>query len=245
MKQLEGRIIWITGSARRVGKAMALACAREGATIVVHCRSSREEAEETRAEIEALGTRATIVQGDHSKVEDVERMVEEIRRNHGRLDTLVNSAAAFPSKKFEEISVEDFQEIIAANLHGPFLCAQKALPLLRKSSPGRIINLVDWAVKRPYSGYAHYMASKGGLHTLTLALARELAPDILVNGIAPGPVLEPEDISDREREAILKKIPLRRWGTADSIAKTLVYMLTCDDLCGEIITVDAGRSVGG
>lgn len=242
--RLEGQVIWITGSAKRVGKECALTCAAEGADIVVHYRGSRAEAEATAEEIRALGRRALLVQGDQSSQEDVRRMMGEIREGFGRLTALVNSASAFPSKKFEDVTEEDFFSIISTNLWGPFLCAREALGLLRESRPARIVNLTDWAVARPYRNYAHYMASKGGLDVLTRALARELAPDVLVNAIAPGPVLEPPDISDENREKVLGKIPVGRWGTPDAVAKALLFLLESDFVTGETVTVDGGRTVG-
>lgn len=242
--RLERMKIWITGSAKRVGKAIALGCAKEGADIVVHCHSSREEAEETAEEIRALGRKVMIVQGDHGDTDSVRKMAAEIEKDFGGLDALVNSAARFPNKKFEEISEEDFFRIIRTNTWGPFACAQAALPMLRRANPGRIVNITDWAVQRPYRHYAHYMASKGGLSVMTKAMARELAPEILVNSVAPGPVLEPPDISDEERAKVLKKIPVNRWGTPESIVQAVLMILENDNLCGAEIVVDGGRSLG-
>ncbi len=242
--RLHGQIVWITGSARRVGRAMALACAAEGAAIAVHCRASLSEAEATAREIQDMGSRAIVVQGDHSIEADVARMTAEIEAGLGGLTALVNNAATFPKRRFEDITPAEFDAVVAANLRGPFLCARACLPMLRQASPGRIVNITDWAVERPYRHYAHYMAAKGGLHTMTRALARELAPGILVNGIAPGPVLEPEDLDPITREIILKRTPTGRWGTPDSVAKALIFLLESVDVCGEIVTVDGGRSVG-
>jgi pteridine reductase len=229
--RLEGEIVWVTGSARRVGREIALGCAREGADIVVHCRGSLSEAEATAGEIRALGRRAVVVQGDHGSVADVTRMVGEIREQ-------------FPIKAFEEIGEEEFFSIMRANAYGPFLCTQLALPLLRAASPGRVVNITDWAVQRPYRRYAHYMASKGALHTLTKALARELAPAVLVNEVAPGPVLEPEDLSPELKQKIVEKIPLQKWGTPENVVKAVVFLLESDNTCGETIVVDGGRSIG-
>ncbi len=242
--RLAGQVVWITGSAKRLGREMALGCAREGADVVVHCRNSREEAEATASEIRELGRQCLVVQGDHSAPGDVDRMVSEIAGEFGKLNGLVNSASEFPQKNFEDVSPEEFDQVIRSNLKGPFLCAQRALPLLRKSSPGRIVNITDWSVHRPYSRYSHYMASKGGLETLTLALARELAPGILVNGIAPGPMLEPEDLDSEIEAKIAEKSALGRWGKPESVVKALLFVLECEDLCGEVIRVDAGRYLG-
>jgi pteridine reductase len=244
MGRLDGQVVWITGSARRVGRIMALECAREGADVVVHCHRSRQEALSVVAEIQAMGRQALLVEGDQGEPTAVTRMVEEIHTRLGRLTALINNAASFPKAPFEEITGEEFHAVIRTNLFGPFLCSQKALPLLRQASPGRIVNITDWSVERPYRDHAHYMAAKGGLATLTKALARELAPAVLVNAIAPGPVLEPEDLDDATRQKILQRIPVGRWGTPDSVAKALLFLLESDNLCGETITVDGGRAVG-
>jgi pteridine reductase len=194
--------------------------------------------------IRAKGRRAILVQGDHSDPAAVDAMVDSIRAEFGRLTALVNGASTFPQAPFESISETDFFQAIRDNLYGPFLCAQKALPLLRAAKPGRLINFTDSAHVRPYRQYAHYMAAKGGLHTLTLALARELAPDVMVNEIAPGPVLEPEDMTPERREATLRRIPLARWGTPQDVVRAVVFLLESDYLCGETICVDGGRMVG-
>lgn len=244
MERLSGKKVWITGAARRLGRAMALACAREGADVVVHYRSSGQEAESLVREIESMGRRALPVQGDQGNPGDVARIISVIEKEFGALDALVNNGSLYPSMPFDQIGEEEFFTVIRANLYGPFLCSQSALPLLKKAKPGRIINLTDWAVDRPYKNYAHYMASKGGLATLTRALARELAPGILVNAIAPGPVLEPEELDPGKQEKILERLPLGRWGTPESISQALLYLLEADNVCGETITVDGGRSIG-
>jgi pteridine reductase len=242
--RLHDKVVWITGSARRVGRVMALACAAEGAHVVVHAHRSVDEAHALAAEIRALGREAQVVLGNVGHAGDVRRMVDEISARWGRLDALVNNAATFPAIPFEATDEEDFFAVIRANLFGPFACAQAALPLLRAATPGRIVNITDWAVERPYRGHAAYMASKGGLDTLTRALARELAPDILVNAIAPGPVLEPEDLRPERRAAILARMPLGRWGTPIAVAQALLMLLENDSICGETIIVDAGRHIG-
>ncbi len=244
--RLKNQIVWITGSARRVGRSIALACARAGADVVVHCRRSREAAESVVGQIiDETGQRAWLVQGDHSKRIDVERMVLEIQDQAGGLTGLVNSAAIFPRIKFEETTDGDFQEVIASNLFGPFICSQLALPMLRENSPGRIVNITDWAVGRTYRNYSAYMAAKGGLATLTQALARELAPDVLVNAVAPGAVLEPPDLSDDLRRKIVAKIPLGKWGAPEDIAEAVVYLLGATYVTGQTLTIDGGRTIGG
>ena len=240
---LDGKVIWITGSAKRVGREIALGVARAGADVVVHCHHSREDADRTASEIADLGRRALVVQGDHSVRADVENMVAEIERTFGRLDALVNSAAVFPRIAFEKITGDDFDHAIGVNLRGPFLCSQLALPLLRQSPPAHIVNMLDWSIARPYRQYAAYMAAKGGLAALTKALAKELAPDVRVNSISPGPVLEPLDLSDTEREAIIAKTLVKEWGTPRDIVRAVLFLLGSDYITGSDIVVDGGRSL--
>lgn len=241
---LDERVVWVTGSARRLGREMALAAAREGARVVVHYHRSAESAKATAREIEALGSEALVVKGDLTSPEVVAAIVTLILGRFRRLDALVCSAGTYPRMPFMGISREEFMAAIGANLYAPFLCVQKCLPLLTEARPGRVILLTDWAVARPYRYRAHYMAAKGGLDTLTRALARELAPGILVNAIAPGPVLEPEDITPSERQAVLSRIPLARWGTPDAVVQAMLYLLRSDYATGSTIVVDGGRSLG-
>jgi len=241
---LKDQIVWVTGSAKRVGRVVALACADAGADIVVHCHKSREEAEEVRREVERKGRRGIVVQGDQGSREDALRMVEEIRGGMGGLSALVNSAATFPQSVVEEVTEEDFFAVVRTNLYGPFVCTQAALPLLREAKPGRVVNITDSAVVNPYNKYAHYMAAKGGLRTLTKALARELAPEVMVNEIAPGPVLEPPGLEPERRARTLARVPLGRWGTPEAVAQAVVYLLSADYLCGTCIEVDGGRHIG-
>lgn len=241
---LANRIVWVTGSARRVGRVIALECARQGADVVVHCHRSRPEADATAAEIAALGRRVMVVQGDQGQPAEVSRMVAEIDAHFGRLDALVNSAAGFPLKPFAEISEDDFFAILRTNAYGPLLCAQKALPLLHRAAPGHIVNLTDWALHHPYKGRAHYNASKGALHSITLSMARDLAPGILVNAVAPGPVLEPEDLNPAERAAIIARTTVKRWGTPEEVAKAVIFLLESDYVTGETIVVDGGMRLG-
>lgn len=242
--RLAGQTVWITGSGTRLGRAMALACAREGADVVVHYRTSRDGAEQTESEIRAMGRRTLVVQGDVGSPADVERMVGEVEVAMRGLTALVNSAATFHKADFASITEAEFFASIRTNLYGPFLLTQRALPLLRQASPGRVVNITDWAVDRPYRHYAAYMAAKGGLATLTEALARELAPEVLVNAIAPGPIMAPDNMETIVAERIAARTPTGRWGSPESVAAALVYTLESTDLCGSTITVDCGRRLG-
>ena len=223
---------------------MALRCAAEGAHVVIHYNTSREEAEQTALEAADLGPEPLIVCGNHAHVPDVERIVGEIDARFGRLDCLVNNASTFPRIPFEATTEADFLSAVESNLKGPYFCSQKALPLLRRSNDPQIINILDAVLPTPSPQFSAYWCGKGGLEALTRALARELAPTIRVNAIAPGPVLEPEDLSSTSHYAILQRIPLARWGTPDAIAEALLYLLRQPYATGSIVTVDGGRQLG-
>ncbi len=241
--RLENQIILITGSAKRLGKVLALRCAHEGAHVIVHYNSSKKEAEETAEEISAFGVSPLVVQGDLTDEADVRKIIDSVKDRHGRLNSLVNSAAAFPEAPIEKISRDDFLKVLESNLIGPFLLIREALPLLRQSKPGRVVNITDASLNRPFKNRSHYMASKGGLQAMTESLARELAPEILVNALAPGPVLEPPGVSEDHRKNVLKRLPVGNWDNADAVAKALVSILENDHLCGSTIRVDGGLSI--
>lgn len=239
---LEGQMIWVTGSARRIGQEIALELARAGADVIVHGNSSKTEAAEVRDAIAALGRRAIMVLGDHGREEDVRRMIEVIREDAGRLDGLVNNAGTFPSSPFGDTTLPQFEETIRVNLTGPFLCMREALPLLRESGRGHIVNITDATLEgAPQREHAAYMAAKGGLAAMTRALARELAPEIRVNAVAPGPVVAPEDLSKDVAEAILRRVPLGQWGGASSVARAVRFLLESEFITGAAIPVDGGH----
>lgn len=244
MLPLEGRVVWVTGSAKRVGKAVALHLARCGADIAVHCNRSRDDAEAVATEIRALGRRALVVQGDHARREDVARMVGEIAEEFDALFALVNSAAIYPEKAFDKTTDADFDEAINANLRGPFLCTQLALPLLRRSSPAHVVFLGDARVWRPYKGYAAYWCAKGGLETLAKGLASELAPGILVNTVHPGAMIPPPDNTDEKNKAVVARNFIKRWGKPEDIALAVEFLLRSDYITGAEIPVDGGRNLG-
>jgi NAD(P)-dependent dehydrogenase (short-subunit alcohol dehydrogenase family) len=188
---------------------------------------------------------AILVQGDHARRDEVERMVAMIGEQFSRIDALVNSAAIFPAKAFDRTGDAEFDEVIDANLRGPFLCTQLALPLLRNSiaKPAHVINLLDAYLPRPYAKFAAYWCAKGGLDALTRALAAELAPSIVVNGISPGPVMPPEHFSEEKQALSAEKTLVKRWGKPEDIARAVVFLLASDYVTGANIVVDGGRSL--
>jgi len=242
--ELAGRVALITGG-RRIGAAVATELARSGADIALVYRRSRAEAEETADTLRALGRRVFLVQADLSSPESCNRVVDETVDALGRLDVLVNMASIYISKPLDEVTVDDWNSQIAVDLTAAWLCARAAVPHMRRLRGGRIINFSDWVARsgRPrYTGYLTYYVAKAAVIALTEALALELAPDqILVNAIAPGPIVAPESTSDDEFAKVERATPLGRWGGEVEIAKAVLALIDSDFITGETIRVDGGR----
>lgn len=242
--QLQQRVVWVTGSAKRLGRAMALDLAGRGADMVIHYRSSREEAEAVARQIRAIGRRVLLVQADLSEVREIEQCVDRIRHEMGRLDVLVNSASNFIRTPLASIREADWDAALHVNLKGPCFCALEASKLMREGEGGKIINFADWAGFRPYRNYLPYVVAKGGVITMTRALALELAPEIQVNAVAPGPVLLPPGTSEEERNHIIRHVPLGRVGSPEDIVQTVAFLIEGTDyVTGQVLCVDGGRFI--
>ena len=242
--ELAGRVALITGG-RRIGAVVASELARGGADIALVYRSSRAEAEETADSLRALGRRVFLVQADLSRPDSGDRVVDETVNALGRLDVLINMASIYVQKSVDELTVEDWDTQLAVDVRAAWLCARAAVPHMRRLRGGRIINFGDWVARsgRPrYTGYLAYYVAKASVIALTEALALELAPDqILVNAIAPGPIVAPEDTSDDEFAKVERATPLGRWGGESEIAKAVLALIDSDFITGETIRVDGGR----
>jgi len=220
-----GRSVLVTGAAVRIGRAIARAFAQAGADVVVHYRRSAAQAEEAASELRALGVRATAPQAVQA---------------HGRLDALVCNAAEFEQIPAAELTRARFDAMLAANLSGPFELARAAYPQLRQRN-GAIVNLLDLCgTAQVWKGFAHYAAAKAGLAALTRLLALEWAPDVRVNGVAPGSILLP-DSPDRDR--LLRRIPAGRAGTPEEVARAVLFLASEPFVTGQVLAVDGGRSV--
>ena len=242
--ELAGRVALITGG-RRIGAVVASEMARGGADIALVYRRSRAEAEETADSLRALGRRVFLVQADLSRPDSGDRVVDETVNALGRLDVLINMASIYVQKSVDELTVEDWDTQLAVDVRAAWLCARAAVPHMRRLRGGRIINFGDWVARsgRPrYTGYLPYYVAKASVIALTEALALELAPDqILVNAIAPGPIVAPEDTSDDEFAKVERATPLGRWGGESEIAKAVLALIDSDFITGETIRVDGGR----
>ncbi len=237
-KPLEGQVALITGGAKRIGRSIALRFAADGATIVVSYLKSKSDAEALVAEVSQGGGKALALQADVSKRADVQRLISEVERQLGRLDILVNNAGMFFPVKFTEITDEQWNQIMDANLKSQFLCSQIAAPIMKRQGRGRIINLSSLGGFLAWPGYTHYCVSKAGSVMLTRCMARALAPEILVNSIAPGTIQFPGEAPDEE---YIHRAPLHRTGTGDDIASAAAYLATAAFVTGQVLVVDGGR----
>ena len=242
--QLTDTVALITGS-KRIGAVVGRELAARGADIVFSYARSRVEAEEAAATVRGLGRRATIVQADLSQPDAAAALVNTAAGAWGRLDILINMASVYVQRKFDDLTVRDWNANLELDLRGAFLCAHAAVPYMREQRGGRIISFSDWIARsgRPrYLGYVPYYVAKAGIVALTEVLAVELAADnILVNAIAPGPIVAPPGTTDEEAKAVEDATPLGRWGGEIEIAKAVLGLLDNDFITGETIRVDGGR----
>jgi NAD(P)-dependent dehydrogenase (short-subunit alcohol dehydrogenase family) len=239
---LVGKVALVTGAARRIGRSVASRLASEGADVIVNYRNSKAEAEEVVAQISAMGRRATAIQADVAKRADVLALFTSIEKEFGRLDILVNNAGMFFPSKFEDLSEEQWDQILDTNLKSQFLCAQQAAPILRRSGHGRIINFASLGGILPWPAYTHYCVSKAGVIMLTRCLARALAPEITVNAIAPGTISFPQDAPE-VAEDFIRRAPLHRTGTPQDIDEAVIFLAQSPFITGQVIVVDGGRSL--
>jgi pteridine reductase len=242
---MQERAVLVTGAARRIGAAIARTLHADGASVIVHCNRSRDEAEALADELnDVRGGSCEVVQADLLQVAALPRLAEEAARKFGRLDGLVNNASAFYATPMGKIDPREWEELIGSNLRAPLFLAQAAAPHLR-AWQGAIVNIVDIHAERPLQDFVVYTVAKAGLAGLTRSLALELAPDIRVNGVAPGAIIWPEDglhFSPEERERILAQTPLERVGTPEDVAGAVKYLLfDAPFVTGEILAVDGGR----
>ena len=239
---LKGKVALVTGAAKRIGRSVALRLATEGADVIVNYRSSKPEAEEVVAQITAMGRRAMGVQADVAKRSDVLALFAIVEREFGRLDILVNNAGMFFPAKFEELTEEQWDAILDANLKSQFLCSQAAAPMLRRSGHGRIINFASLGGLLAWPAYTQYCVSKAGVIMLTRCLARALAPEITVNAVAPGTISFPGDAPEIA-EDFVRRAPLRRTGGPEDIDEAVIFLAQSPFITGQVIVVDGGRTL--
>lgn len=237
----------LTGAARRIGAETARTLHRAGYRIIIHYRSSRADAEALVAELnEKRADSAVSLQADLSKMDELKQLTTAALQHWGRLDALINNASSFFPTPVDEATEEDWDDLVNSNMKAPFFLAQAFAGALRKTK-GAIVTIADIHADRPLKSHPIYCAAKAGNVMLTKSLARELAPDIRVNGVAPGAILWPEqtaELDDHGKATILERVPLEQPGDPVDIAETILFLLTkAPYITGQIITVDGGRSV--
>jgi len=249
MYTFEGQVVWVTGSSTGIGRAAALAFAKQGADLVVHCHNSRLEAETLVQEIEQIGRKVLLVQGDVADRQQVEQMVAQITQVYGRLDILMNNAGSMVKRAIlEDLDEELWDRVMDVNLKSVYLVTKAVLPLMKKQGKGKIINVTSVAARNG-GGYGAlaYAAAKGGVSTLTRGLAKELAPfHILVNAISPGVITTPfhdRFTSPEVRKSAISQIPLGREGTTDETIGSALFLASsyADYITGEIIEINGGQ----
>ena len=244
---LAGKVVLITGGARRVGAAITRRLHAAGANVVVHYRSSAAEARALKRELtETRPNSVVLVQADLLRPANLSSLIKESVNAFGQLDGLVNNASSFYPTAIGEITEQNWDDLIGTNLKAPLLLSQAAARELRKNH-GAIVNIVDIHAEIPMKGYIVYTIAKGGLVALTRSLARELGPEIRVNGVAPGTIVWPEDDAwkdDLARQRIMNQTALKRIGEPDDIAKAVEFLLAdAPFVTGQVLAVDGGRSV--
>ena len=243
------RTVLITGG-RRVGSALARTLAAQGWRVAMTYRSSRQAIERTIGDVEAAGSQGLAVEADLSRADQAEAAVAETAARFGRIDALVNMASVYRKTPFPDLTPADFDDMVAANLAAPYHAAIATARSMTKQDPvdgvkGKILFVGDWATERPYKGYLPYLAAKGGMTTLAMALAVELAPYIPVATIQPAMIEPPPDFTEDDRRAVLEATPLRRFGTPEDVNRLIVYLLAeTNFVTGVSYRVDGGRFLG-
>jgi NAD(P)-dependent dehydrogenase (short-subunit alcohol dehydrogenase family) len=243
---LSGRVALITGG-KRIGLVVARELAARGVDVALSYARSRSEAEQAADLVRAAGRRALVAQADLSVPDACDTLVRSVVDAFGRIDILINMASVYTQRSFAELTAADWNATIDVDLRAAFLCAHAAAPFMLRQGGGRIINFSDWLARsgRPrYPGFLPYYVAKAGAMALTEALALELASgNILVNAIAPGPILAPPGTTDDESRSVEQATPLGRWGGEIEIAKAILAFLDSDFITGETVRVDGGRHV--
>jgi pteridine reductase len=246
-RALEGKVVLVTGAGVRLGRAIAEGLGQAGATIAAHFHSSETGVDACLTTIRAEGQGAEKFRADLSDPEQARKLVERVEGELGPIDALVNSAALFDRAPFLETTLETLERQWAVNARGPFVVTQAVARRMVERGGGDVVNILDiGGVINAWANYSAYAMSKAALGALTRSLAVELAPAIRVNGVAPGTVLPPEDMSPEVLEGLRSRIPQERFGSPEDIVKTVLFLLTGPRfITGQVIAVDGGRSLGG
>lgn len=237
----QNKIALITGGAHRVGGHITRALARAGADVVIHYHRSETEALATADEVRAMGVQAYLVGADLNEIQALDRLFQEIEEAAGGLDILINSAAIMESIPFEDVTPGDWERTMNINLRAPFFCVQKAAAMMSRRGAGVIVNISDIAGRQPWPRFPVHSLSKSAVEMLTAVSALTFGPEIRVNAVAPGPVLKPHSMSDERWQALGQDLPLQRTGSAEDVARAVLFLIENDYITGETIAVDGGN----
>ena len=240
---MKNKLVIVTGASSGIGKACAIEFAQKGANVVLVARS-QSKLEELAVQISSYGVQVLSVVADVSREGDCKKMVEEVLLKFGKIDVLVNNASAFYPTPINNASLNDWDKLVGSNLKGPLFLI-KGLHEIIANNNGSIINITDTNLTKGVANFSVYAAAKGGLESITKSLARELAPNINVNAIAPGAMLEPPDViwSDEKKASVIENIPLKRMGSEKDIANAVKFLVKAKYITGQTIKVDGGRSL--
>lgn len=242
---LAGRVVLVTGAARRVGRVIASAFAAKGARVAAHYHTSVSDARLLVEGVKSLsGADADLFRANLLDPEAPQKLADAVARRFGAIDVLVNSASLYERAPFALAAADDWDRHMAVNARAPFFLAQACAPWLKRSGEGLVINIADWAAHRPYADYGPYCASKAALLSVNKALAKALAPDVRVNAVLPGPVLAPESMGEGEKKKVAEATLLKRLGTPEAVARACLYLAeSADYSTGAELTVDGGRLI--
>lgn len=227
----------------RLGRAISLALAGRGCDLVLHCHKSRREARELASEARKLDCRAEVISADLQKGKETLRLAREAEKAFGRVDILVNSAAIFRPTPLRRLSEKELDAFLDINLKSPYILSSEIGQRMKRRGHGAIINMACVSALRPWKAYVPYSISKAGIVALTVGMAKLLAPQVRVNAIAPGTVLPPKNMSKAEIESIRERLPLKKVGTPEDIARAVLYLLDSPFVTGQVLCVDGGRSI--
>ena len=245
MNNQDKKWVLITGGAKRIGAMIARTLHDEGMNLIIHYNTSSDDANKLCAEINSSRVDSAIAIGANlTNQSEVDHLIPEIIKQTGQLDVLINNASTFYPTPIEDITLDDWDNLVGTNLKAPLFLCKHAAPYL-KESKGCIVNMIDIHAKKPLKNHPIYGPAKSGLAMLTRSLARDLAPDVRVNGIAPGMILWPEnEPSDEIKQTVIDQIPLKRSGDPEDIANAALFLITqANYMTGQIISVDGGRGI--
>ena len=238
--ELKDKIALVTGSARRIGRSIAISLGQAGADVAIHYNRSAEQARQTAEAIRRLGRRAELFQADLAQPEQIAALFQAVGKAFSRLDVLVNNAAVYDRTPIESLTAEQWDSEMAVNARAPALCIAQAVPLMRQGG-GAIVNITDVSAEKPWPGYPAYCASKAALLALTRSAAKALAGyNIRVNAVAPGVADWHEGATEQEKANVLAQVPMRRPGTPQDVAAAVVFLAAQDYITGQCLRVDGG-----